>query len=294
MGPSGVGIWSSPTIDSEKDILYVTTGDNYSDPPSDKSDAVLALSMETGKILWFKQFRAGDAWNMACMDSQNKNCPDGNGRDFDFGSSAILVKLPNGRRALVMSQKSGAIYGIDPDEQGKLLWRSQVGKGGVLGGVEWGPASDTQRLYVALSDEAFLPRAKPGEPSPLDPEKGGGLFALRLDDGERLWMTAASPCGTRRPCSPAQPGAITAIPGAVFSGSLDGHLRAYSTDSARILWDYDTAHEYKTVNSVPGQGGSLNVAGPVIAGGTLYAISGYDQFGGAPGNVLLAFTVNGR
>lgn len=294
MGPSGVGIWSSPTIDSEKGIVYVATGDNYSDPPSDKSDAVVALSMETGKILWSKQFRAGDAWNMACMDSQNKNCPDGNGRDFDFGSSAILVKLPNGRRALVMSQKSSTIYGIDPDEQGKLLWRSQVGKGGVLGGVEWGPASDTQRLYVALSDEAFLPSGKPDGSLSLDPEKGGGLFALRLDNGERLWMSAPPPCDTRRPCSPAQPGAVTVIAGAVFSGSLDGHLRAYSTGTGKILWDYDTAHDYKTVNGVPGHGGSLNVAGPVIAGGTLYVISGCDQFGGASGNVLLAFTVNGH
>lgn len=294
MGPSGAGVWSSPTIDAERGVVYVATGDNYSDPSTDKSDAVLALSLQTGKLVWSKQLRAGDAFNVACVSPNKKNCPDENGPDFDFGSPAILVHLSNGRRALILSQKSGAVYGVDPDEQGKLIWRSQVGKGGVLGGIEWGPASDAERLYVALSDEAFLPPAKSAEPFPLDPEKGGGLFALILDNGERLWTTPPPPCGTRRPCSPAQPGAVTVIPGAVFSGSLDGHLRAYSTGTGKILWDYDTAHEYKTVNGVPGRGGSLNVAGPVIAGGALYAISGYDQFGGAPGNVLLAFTADGR
>jgi polyvinyl alcohol dehydrogenase (cytochrome) len=285
-GPSGAGIWSAPTIDSDKRVLYVTTGDNYSDPPSDKSDAVMALSIETGKLLWFKQLQAGDAFNVTCMNPDNKNCPDANGPDFDFGSSAILMKLPSGRRVLILSQKSGTVYGLDPDDRGKLVWRSQIGKGGVLGGIEWGPASDGKRLYVALSDEAFLPPAKPTDPPSIDPEKGGGLFALRLDNGERIWMTSPPPCDIRRPCSPGQPGAITAIPGAVFSGSLDGHIRGYSTVDGKIFWDYDTAHEYSTVNSVSGHGGSLNVAGPVIAGGTLYTISGYGQFGGAPGNVL--------
>lgn len=294
MGPSGAAIWSSPTIDAEKGILYVTTGDNYSDPPSGTSDAVLALSMETGKILWSKQLKKGDAFNVACTVPGGKGCPDANGPDFDFGSSAMLLRLPTGQRALVASQKSGAIYAIDPDQQGKLLWQSQVGKGGTLGGIEWGTASDGERLYVALSDETFLPSANATDPFPLDPNKGGGLFAFRPDNGERLWMTPPPPCDAHHPCSPAQPGAITAIPGAVFSGSLDGHLRAYSTATGKILWDYDTAHEYKTVNGVPGHGGSLNVAGPVIAGGTVYALSGYNQFGAAAGNVLLAFTVDGR
>jgi polyvinyl alcohol dehydrogenase (cytochrome) len=168
-----------------------------------------------------------------------------------------------------------------------------VGKGGVLGGVEWGPAADDQRLYVALSDESFLP-ARPDNPFALDPEKGGGVFAFRLDNGERLWMTAPPPCGARRPCSPAQPGAVTAIQGTLFSGSLDGHLRAYSTANGKVVWDYDTAHNYEAVNGVAGHGGSLDVAGPVVVGGTVYALSGYDQFGAAPGNVLLAFTVDGR
>ncbi|MBV8069021.1 MAG: PQQ-binding-like beta-propeller repeat protein [Acidobacteriaceae bacterium] len=76
----------------------------------------------------------------------------------------------------------------------------------------------------------------------------------------------------------------------MFSGSLDGHIRAYSTSNGTILWDYDTAQQYKGVNGVSGHGGSIGVAGPVIAAGTVYVLSGYDQFGGAPGNVLLAFS----
>lgn len=84
------------------------------------------------------------------------------------------------------------------------------------------------------------------------------------------------------------------IPGVVFSGSLDGHIRAYSTADGRILWDYDTAREFTTVDGWPGHGGSLDVPGPVIAGGMLYVTSGYAQFGGMPGNVLLAFSVAGQ
>jgi polyvinyl alcohol dehydrogenase (cytochrome) len=294
IGPSGAGIWSSPTIDSEAGVLYVTTGDNYSDPPTDKSDALLALSLQTGKLLWSKQFRAGDPWNVACMDPNNTNCPDAGGPDYDFGSPAILTSLPTGRRVLVLSQKSGAVYGVDPANHGELIWQTQIGKGGVLGGIEWGAASDSEKLYVALSDEAFLTPAHPGDPPFPDPEKGGGLFALKLNNGERLWMTPPPPCGARRSCSPGQPGAVTVVPGVVFSGSLDGHVRGYSSFDGKVLWDYDMARDYKTVNGVPGRGGSLSVAGPIIVDGTLYAVSGYDLFGGAPGNVLLAFTVDGR
>lgn len=293
-GPSGAGVWSSPTIDVEKDIVYVTTGDNYSDPPSGTSDAVLALSIDTGKLLWAKQLRSGDAFNVGCTVPDKKGCPDASGPDYDLGAPSILSKLPNGRRVLILSQKSGEVFGVDPDQQGKLLWRSQVGKGGVLGGIEWGAASDGERLYVAVSDQGFLPPAKAGDPISVNPEAGGGLSALRLDNGERIWMTSPAPCGTRRPCSPGQPGAVTVIPGAVFSGSLDGHIRGYSTNTGKVFWDYDTVRDYTTVNGIPGHGGSLNVAGPVIAGGMLYVTSGYSTFGAIPGNMFLAFTVDGR
>ena len=285
-GPSGVGVWSAPTIDEENGLLYVTTGDNYSDPATDKSDGVIALSMETGAIAWWKQLRRDDAFNNACMYPDNRNCPDAGGPDFDFGSSAILLHLRGGQRALILTQKSGAVYAIDPDTQGDLLWQAQIGKGGVLGGIQWGAAADGGRLYAALSDEAFLDS---GRANDLDPSAGGGMYALELENGEQAWMSPGIPCDAHRPCSPAQQAAVTVIPGVVFSGSMDGHLRAYSTEDGEILWDYDTGHDYIAVNGVPGHGGSLSVAGPVIAGGMVFAISGYDQAGAASGNMLLAF-----
>jgi len=288
LGPSGAGVWSAPTIDAKKNLLYVGTGDNYSDPPTPLSDAVLALALDTGKIVWSHQFRAGDAWNVSCLMPGAKNCPDAGGPDFDFGASPMLLSRPGKHRVLIAGQKSGAVYGMDPDKDGKLLWQAQLGTGGVLGGVEWGPASDSERLYVAISDESFLPD------NGIDPAKGGGLFALSLDTGKQLWAALPSPCDARRPCSPAQTAAITAIPGAVFSGSLNGHVRAFSTAAGEVLWDYDTRRDFNTVNTVPAHGGSISVGGPVIAGGTVYVLSGYDPFGEAPGNVLLAFSVDGQ
>ena len=303
-GPSGAGVWSAPTVDPKKKLIYIATGDNYSDPPTALSDAVLALAPDTGKIVWSRQFRAGDAFNVACGIRGATNCPDADGPDYDFGSSPMLSSLPDGRRALILAQKSGAVYAIDPDDRWKSLWQAQVGNGGSLGGVEWGPATDSHRLFVALSDESFRPpstsAAAPAAGDvdlhafELDPTKGGGLFALSLKSGKRLWTAPPSPCDERKPCSPAQTAAVTAIPGLVFSGSLNGHLRAYSPEDGKVLWDYDTGREFKTVNGVPGHGGSISVAGPVVVGGAVYVLSGYDTFGEAGGNVLLVFTADGR
>jgi polyvinyl alcohol dehydrogenase (cytochrome) len=117
------------------------------------------------------------------------------------------------------------------------------------------------------------------------------MFAFRVDNGQRIWQTPPPGCRDRRPCSPAQSAAVTAIPGAVFSGSLDGHLRAYATTNGKILWDYDTDREFKTVNGIPGHGGALDVGGPIVAGGMLFVNSGSGQRNGLPGNVLLAFAV---
>ncbi len=211
----------------------------------------------------------------------------------DFGAPAVLTTLKGGQRLLVLAQKSGAVYALDPDQEGKLVWQSQVGKGGPLGGIEWGVSLDGNRLYTALADIGFR-APKAGAAFGIDPTKGGGIFALKVENGERLWMTPPPPCGDRRPCSPAQSAAVSAIPGAVFSGSLDGHIRAFSTTDGKMIWDYDTEHDYQTVNGVPAKGGSLNAGGPVVVGGMVLINSGYGQFGEAPGNVLLAFTVDGR
>jgi len=296
-GPSGAGIWSSPTLDPEHGAVYVNTGDNYSDPPTATSDAVLAFSLDTGRLLWSQQMTKGDAFNSSCPLPDKTSCPDSNGPDFDFGASAILVRLAEGRRALILAQKSGMLHALDPDRRGQVLWQSRVGKGGVLGGIQWGPASDGSGIYVALSDVGFSRTRQANsnnDVSTIDPERGGGIFRFRADNGERLWHTPPPGCGDRRPCSPAQSQAVSGIPGAVFSGSMDGHLRAYSTAEGKLLWDYDTVREFATVNGVPGKGGALDAGGVVIAGGLLFAGSGYGQWGGLPGNVLLAFSLDGR
>jgi polyvinyl alcohol dehydrogenase (cytochrome) len=293
-GPSGAGVWTSATLDPERDTMYITTGDNYSDPPTSMSDSLVALRMSRGEILWSRQFTAKDAWNSSCQLPGKVNCPDSDGPDFDFASPAILVTLPNGNRELLLGQKSAVVYAIDPDRRGQTLWQSRIGEGGTVGGIEWGSATDGRNMYVALSDIRFQVERKPNSNDrtyQLDSTKGGGLFAFRIDNGERLWQTAPPGCGDRRPCSPAQSAAVTSTPGLVWSGSEDGHLRAYSTVNGKIVWDYDTAHEYKTVNGIAGHGGAIDVAGPVVAGGMLFTVSGYPARGGIPGNVLLAFGV---
>ena len=290
-GPSGAAVWSSPTIDLEKNALYVTTGDNYGDPATATSDAVLAFGLELGDLLWSKQFTTGDVFNLACDNLHDGTCKNGSGPDFDFGASPILVKLPSDKRCLLLGQKSGMVYAIDPDRRGELLWQKRAGRGGSLGGIQWGPATDGHLLYVALSDLAFAKSAGPKKIA-LDPGVGGGMVSYTIDSGEEKWRVQGVKCGDRRPCSPAQSAAVTSIPGVVFSGSLDGHIRAYSASGGEIVWDFDTERSYDTVNGVPGAGGSIDAAGPVVADGMVFVLSGYPVYGGKSGNVLLAFGRN--
>ncbi len=286
--PSGMAIWSAPTLDIAKRRIYVGTGDNYSEPGTKTSDAVVALDLDTGKIAWSRQFDKDDVYKIDCGDPPREGCSPPTNPEFDLGASPILVDLPRSehdkhpKRALILGQKSGLVYAVDPDSDGKLLWHARAGVGGLLGGVQWGPATDGTNVYVAVSDLAFAERGP-------DPTKGGGISAYRLIDGKLLWKTPSPGCGDRRPCSPAQSQAVTAIPGAVFSGSIDGHLRAYATADGKIIWDFDTARDFDTVNKVAAHGGSLDVGGPIVAGGMVFVVSGYPGFGAMPGNVLLAF-----
>ncbi len=195
------------------------------------------------------------------------------------------MDLPNGRRALVAGQKSGMVHALDPDHEGEILWQVRAGKGGVVGGIEWGPAADDKNMYVAISDI-------PVDGAEPDPRVGGGLLALQLTDGKQLWRAEPAPCvDNRKGCSPGQSAAVTVIPGVVFSGSLDGHLRAYSAADGRVIWDFDTAREFATVNDAAGHGGAINGPGATVVGGMVFVNSGYGFLGQMPGNVLLAFTV---
>jgi len=299
-GPSGAAVWSTPTFDEKRQIIYVATGDDYSHPVVKTSDAVLALEAKSGKLLWSHQVTADDIFNNACSIPGNANCPPPAGGDFDFGQPPILITLTDGRRELMIGQKSGIAYALDPDKDGAILWQTRIGKGGPLGGIMWGSATDGQNMYVAESDLGFKgvvadKTTTQGYRLLLNPDQGGGLFALNVKTGEKVW-SAPPPhsCGDRPICSPAQSQAVTALPDVIFSGSLDGHIRAYSTSDGKVLWDMDTARDYPTINGQPAHGGSLDGPGPVVAEGILYVNSGYGQFGGMPGNVLLAFSVEGH
>jgi len=292
-GPSGAAIWSAPTVDIKRRLLYVTTGDNYSDPPTTGSDAFMAMDLESGKIVWSRQMTAADAWTVACRMPDTTNCPDSNGPDFDFGAPPILISLPNGRRALVAGQKSGVVHAVDPDKNGEVIWQTRVGKGSANGGVQWGMASDGRRVYGATSAYG---RTRPTDPSDtrrniVDPRLGGGLTALRIADGSKAWYAPPIVCAPEAPtgCTPAQSAAVTGIPGVVFSGSMDGHVRGYSAENGKIIWDFDTAREFPSVNGVKARGGSIDGPGAVVVNGMVFISSGYSRFGGMPGNVLLAF-----
>jgi polyvinyl alcohol dehydrogenase (cytochrome) len=240
-GPSGAGIWSTPTIDEKLGVLYVATGDNYSDPASKTSDAVLAMDLKTGVLLWSQQMTANDAFNTGCATAQLTNCPEAKGPDFDFGQPPVLVSLGGDRRALVIAQKSGMVHALDPDKKGAILWQTRASQGSALGGSQWGSASDGQNFYVATSDvglggvaDATVPQ---GFRIVLDPSKGGGLHSLDLKTGKVIWNAKPTPCSAnQKVCSPAQSAAVTAIPGVVFSGSVDGHLRAYSSSNGAVIW----------------------------------------------------------
>ena len=285
-GPSGASIWSAPALDPENNALYFGTGNNHSNPPTRMSDAIVAIRMDTGRLLWARQITANDAYNVACVRPDRSNCPEPGGPDFDFGSSPILVRLRNRKPVLLAGQKSGVMTALDPSDGGKLLWQTRVGKGGLLGGIQWGSASDGDLVYVPVSDIAWL-----GERI-LNPTLGGGLFALQIATGEKVWAAPLPDCGARKNCSPAQSSAVSAITGAVFSGSVDGHLRAYSTKDGKVIWDFDTARDFETVNQAPGKGGSMDGPGPAIGDGMVFVPSGYGSWGGLPGNVLLAFSVD--
>jgi polyvinyl alcohol dehydrogenase (cytochrome) len=295
-GPAGASVWSAPTVDAQHGLLYVTTGDNYADPASKTSDAIIAFDLKTGKFLWSRQFLAGDAWNISCDAGDPANCPKAKGPDLDFGSSSILRSTADGKRILLAGQKTGVLHAIDPDQRGKILWQQRVGKGGLIGGIQWGPAADDDKIYVALSDIGVKIKQDPeaGPMSELDGSVGGGIFAYKIATGEKVWSVPPPGCGGRPKCSPAQSAAVTVIPGAVFSGSVDGHLRAYSTQDGKVLWDFDTIQDFTTVNAMEGKGGSLDGPGPTVAGGMLFVNSGYGLWGGMPGNVLLAFSVDGK
>ncbi len=268
-GPNGGAVWNAPTIDTKNHVIYIGTGDAYTPPVSPNTDAIMALDMKTGKVLWSKQDTENDMWLSGCgRGAHGDNCPKDMGPDFDFGSSPILKTLPNGHRILVAGQKSGMVWGHDPDREGTVVWKAQLVPKLALGMITFGGAADQQNAYFGL--------------------RTGGVAAVQIATGKREWFTPIPPPEGVR--SNGETAAITAIPGVVFSGGWDGKLRAFSSSDGHLLWEYNMVREYQTVNHMPGVGGSMGAPGPTVAGGMLFAGSGYVFGAGTPGNVLLAFS----
>jgi polyvinyl alcohol dehydrogenase (cytochrome) len=279
-GPAGAALWSAPTIDVKRKLVYVATGDSYTDEDINTSDAIIAYSLDTGRLVWSSQVEEKDNFVMG----RGANLPDALGPDYDFGTSVILRDIGGGKQILLAGQKSGILWGLDPDNKGKILWQLKLGAGSALGGIEWGPAADNKYAYVAISDRVARQGAQPG------------ISAVNMATGEKVWTTPAPTvtCVVPQGCIPGQAAAVSVMPGAVFSGALNGHFRAYATADGAIMWDFDTATNFDTVNKVPAKGGSVDASGPTIANGMVLTNSGYGQFGGKAGNVLLAFSVDGK
>ena len=286
-GPAGAGIWSAPTVDAKRKVIYAATGNMYTEPQQPTSDSIMAFDLDSGAVKWTSQVTPKDVFVVGCGGTGGiggtggANCPPSEdlGPDYDFGNAPILITLANGRDVIVAGQKSGVGWAFDPDKQGAVLWQYRAAKGSALGGLEFGSAVDRENAYFAVSDTLT--------PNP------GGLHAVKLATGERAWYTPPpSPkCAGQPRCNAAILAAITVIPGAVFTGSNDGGVRAYATRDGSLVWEYDTNRDFTTVNGVPAKGASISGPGPVVAGGMVFVNSGYGALGGRPGNVLLAFGI---
>jgi polyvinyl alcohol dehydrogenase (cytochrome) len=295
-GPAGAAISSSPTIDGPRHVLYVGTGGSANGLEQSLTDAVVAFNLADGKLRWVKQLPWPDAGaGLPGAGLPGAGLPGAAG----FSSPPVLRTLASGNQILFAGQKSGAIYGLDPDHGGEILWQTRIGEAGaglpgaVLpgagpavasagvaghpGGVAWGSAADHRNLYVAISGALAQP-----------PNSAGSLTALDMKTGIARWHRAApEPACTwgEHNCSHGQAQAVTVMPGSAFSGSMDGHLRAYSTIDGKIVWDFDTAREFQTKNGIKASGGPLDHGGATIVNGSVYVNSG---------NALLAFSVDGK
>jgi len=273
-GPAGASVWNTPTVDARRGLIYVGTGNNFGRVAAATSDSILALRMRDGKMMWHHQEFEGDTFMARCQASNpaDSNCPEKLGPDYDFGGSSAILETVDGKDILLAAGKGGVAIALDPDKEGKLLWRTQLWESqapSASGLVVWGGAADGERVYYPLQ------------------QPGGGLKALDIKTGKVEWNAVIN--ADRR----GQAGPASAIPGVVFTGGWDGILRAVGTSGdmdGKVIWSFNAVRDFETVNGVPAKGGSFGCAGPVVVGGTVFATSGYlGTLRGTPGNVLLAF-----
>jgi polyvinyl alcohol dehydrogenase (cytochrome) len=284
-GPAGAGVWSAPTIDAKRGIVFAATGDAYVNPASDASDAIVAFDLKTGKRLWTSQVLKNDAWLYSCAGAPVGNCPSPMGPDYDFSSPPLLQTMADGKDVIVSGSKSATVYGFDPDQKGKVLWGTVIGRGSSSNPI-WGVTADGTHAYAGTPFAA------------LKPGTTGGFNGVDLATGKAAWHTESpdSACAWGATgCLHTQTGAATLIPGAVFAGSMDGHLRAYDTATGNILWDFDAGREWPAVNAPKAFGGNLDGAPQTVANGTLYVNAGNAALSSTRhGDAVLAITVDGK
>ena len=264
--------------------MYFGSGENYSSPADENSDAVFAADANTGGKIWQTQLTAGDAWNVGCMMG-NANCPVENGPDLDLSAAPLLITAADDRSILVVGQKSGVTFGIDVDD-GSIRWSQRLGHGGTQGGVHFGMSAIDDRVFVPIVDMEDTHDARTYDKS----QYGAGLHAINAWTGAIQWRAIANnQCKGRQYCDPGISAAATATDGVVFAGHLDGWLRAYGADTGNILWEFDTTKEVSTISGEVARGGSMSGPGVAIADGHVVVNSGYGLYFHMPGNVLLVF-----
>jgi polyvinyl alcohol dehydrogenase (cytochrome) len=279
--PAGVPVWNTPTVDASRHLIYVGTGDASTYPAPSTSDAILALDMQTGKVAWSQQIYKNDSFIVGCEGAgRTENCPKVIGPDWDIPMSPMLKPLAGGRTLIVFGTKPGEILALDADRQGEQVWRVNPENGSATNAIPaangiglraavWGGALDDRCVYVGSS--------------------AGGIAAVQLSDGQRKWRTTLNSTSANKVTHTAP---VTIIPGVVFAAGTDGRLWALASGDGHVLWSFETARRFDTVNSVAAHGGSIVSTGPTVAGGMLFVGSGYGVVAEAPGNVLLAFAVD--
>lgn len=288
-GPSGAPVWTSPVIDEKRGVLYVGTGEATSAPAHPNTDAILAIDLKDGAIRWSFQATANDIYLAGCGRG-GLNCEtDTVYLDVDFGASMILAKRPDGSEVILGGQKSGTLWALDPDKKGEVVWSQQFGTGSPGGGIHWGIAYDGKQVYAPIN-RAYATATDEG------PEKPG-IHAVDVMTGERVWTFAAEAdcrgerkervrsCDSRIGLS----GAPTVVDGVVVQGSIDGFLRVFDVESGDLLFRFNTAREFDSINGISARGGSIDNATIVANNGLLLVSSGYSLFNETPGNVLMAF-----
>jgi len=274
-GYSGGAVWQPPAIDPAAGVLYVGTGNNYDVPqsvkdclasadpasqsscfaPDDYFDAALSLDLRTGAVHWAHRLQGFDVWTVACLTNTNPvACPVPSSPDFDLGGSG-----PNLLPGLVgFGQKSGIYWALNPAD-GSILWSAVVGPGGVLGGIEWGTATDGQRIYVAITNAGHLNYTLIDGTTVTS----GAWSALDPKTGRILWQTP-DPVGAM------DMGAVSVANGVLYAPSFSGNMHALNAATGKLLWTFAS-------------GGSV-IDGPSIVDGLVFWGSGYRRISPGTGN----------